>query len=726
MATIKDIAMLAGVSHGTVSNVLNKKGNVSAEKISLVENAARKLGYKINVQAKQLRQGSARRVCFLVPSIGNKCYRDLFEAMNDVLSGAEYDVDIYYTNNLRHCEKKLLEKVASSNPSTVVLVSAFPENTGIFDQDINLIFVDREVKFSPEHAVFVSFDFERAGREMARRCIEDGKKNIAVFCGNPQYSNYALFTGGAEQVLKKERCSYKIFVADQSAGINNAFEITASESVFDAVITSDMEYVESLYQTYRYMKRDERPAIYSIASKGIGNDKEIIQYELNYKLCGRKIAKYIIKNDEDSQMDKKYLEVKNDGFYHLLQIEKEKLQKRPLTFLILKSPISNALRLLLPDFTRRTGIEVKLLEDEYWELYSSVRDSENSSAYDLIRMDMLWLSQMAEKVLLPLDAGNEAIREIIGKISPNIPDDYFKVNETMYSLPFDPSVQILYYRKELFEDALVKREFFEKYKRRLEIPRNFAEYNEVAEFFTRKYNAASPTAYGVTLAYGSAITAACDFLPRMREEKIKIFDKKGNVILNTPDMRKALREYIDSSKYAAQTVNSWWGESIQQFVQGETAMTIVFSNYASLMMNEIGSQVTGKVGFAAVPGNSPLLGGGIVGIARNSVKQKECVEFLRWLYDEETALMITRLGGYIDNKELLNSVDLLKMYPWIEGMEKAFAKGGRKNGDGNEAFDEYKFEEILGYAVRAASTGIMSIEEALGEAQQKCNRLFRE
>ena len=57
MPTINDIAKEAGVSHGTVSNVLNKTGKVSIEKIQLVENAIKKLGYVPNVQAQRLRQG---------------------------------------------------------------------------------------------------------------------------------------------------------------------------------------------------------------------------------------------------------------------------------------------------------------------------------------------------------------------------------------------------------------------------------------------------------------------------------------------------------------------------------------------------------------------------------------------------------------------------------------------------------------------------------------------
>ena len=55
MATIIDVARMAGVSQGTASNVLNGKGNVSSEKIKAVEEAAKKLGYTINERAKMLR-----------------------------------------------------------------------------------------------------------------------------------------------------------------------------------------------------------------------------------------------------------------------------------------------------------------------------------------------------------------------------------------------------------------------------------------------------------------------------------------------------------------------------------------------------------------------------------------------------------------------------------------------------------------------------------------------
>ena len=55
MPTIKDIAREAGVSHGTVSNVINGRGNVSVEKIRLVWQAAEKLGKSQSAVANKLR-----------------------------------------------------------------------------------------------------------------------------------------------------------------------------------------------------------------------------------------------------------------------------------------------------------------------------------------------------------------------------------------------------------------------------------------------------------------------------------------------------------------------------------------------------------------------------------------------------------------------------------------------------------------------------------------------
>ena len=72
MATIKDIAKIAGVAQGTVSNVLNGRGNVSSDKIRRVLDACEQLGYIPNEQAKQLRQTRSRLIGVLLPNLRDK------------------------------------------------------------------------------------------------------------------------------------------------------------------------------------------------------------------------------------------------------------------------------------------------------------------------------------------------------------------------------------------------------------------------------------------------------------------------------------------------------------------------------------------------------------------------------------------------------------------------------------------------------------------------------
>ena len=128
MPTIKDIAREAGVSHGTVSNVLNKTGKVSIEKIKLVEEAARKLGYVPNAQAQMLRQGTPTSVALLLPTLREDIYLDLYQSLQTAMHKNGYETFIYETNDIAGTEKAILEKLPFSgknlNPLAERLLTA--------------------------------------------------------------------------------------------------------------------------------------------------------------------------------------------------------------------------------------------------------------------------------------------------------------------------------------------------------------------------------------------------------------------------------------------------------------------------------------------------------------------------------------------------------------------------------------------------------------------------
>lgn len=726
MATIKDIAVRAGVSHGTVSNVLNKKGNVSVEKINLVEKAARELGFKLNTQAKQLRQGHTKRVCVLIPGINIKRYNDLFIGLSSVLREEGYEIDLYYSSNLAHYEEELLERAVSANPAAVVVVSSFLKNPGIFKEDPRIIFVERFVKNMPENSVFVSFDFKEAGKALADRCVADRCKNVAIFCEGETFSSTKGFIDGAADTLEYGESDFRIFHADDKVGLRTAFDILTEENDFDAVITDNEENAGFLLKAHDYNPNRRLPEIYTLASKAIGLEGPVVRYELNYKLCGRKIAGYIIRSDEEETVTGNVISLDNDGFCGRDAGKQRECAGESINLLMLSSPTSRALNYLLPDFTRTTGIATRLVEASYDELYANLAEEDGGRLYDLIRLDMAWLSELGERLFLPLDLSEEPLATVRAVIPAGLSDDYYKVNGCTYALPLDASVQILYYRKDLFEDALIKREYYENSRKQLKVPESFEEFNEAARFFTKKYNPDSPTRYGTSLVFGSSVVAACDYLPRFMETGARFFDEEGRILVNTPEVRRALDNYMETYRFADQSANLWWKQATENFAQGNIAMSIVFANHASGMVQDRNSKVIGKVGFAPVPGGHPLLGGGVIGISKHSRKKAACLKFLQWVYSEKVASAITYLGGYINHISLPDNGDILELYPWIEGLEAAYGTGWRReNNGGGKNFDEFRFEKILGSAIRLAVSGMMKPSAALEEAQRRCEETFR-
>lgn len=203
----------------------------------------------------------------------------------------------------------------------------------------------------------------------------------------------------------------------------------------------------------------------------------------------------------------------------------------------------------------------------------------------------------------------------------------------------------MFYRRDLFCDPTYKRMYFEAYRRELEVPKSFEDYNRIAGFFTRSLNPASPVQYGTTVAIGNVVVSPSEFLPRLFEQGGKLFNAKGQITVDTPEALTALKNYRETYACSDRTVHDIWKNVLEGFADGSAAMTVVFINYASHILNSKMSSIAGKLGFAPVPGGRPLSGGGVVGITRSCAHPETACAFLSWLYSNQTAPAFALLVG---------------------------------------------------------------------------------
>src|SRR5512145_643217 len=78
-ATIRDVAALAGVSHQTVSRVINGSERVNPETRQRVETAIAELEYRPNAIARFMAQGRTRTFTCLAPNLTDYTFASIIE-----------------------------------------------------------------------------------------------------------------------------------------------------------------------------------------------------------------------------------------------------------------------------------------------------------------------------------------------------------------------------------------------------------------------------------------------------------------------------------------------------------------------------------------------------------------------------------------------------------------------------------------------------------------------
>ncbi len=93
--TIVDIAREVGVSHATVSRVLNQHAGVKPATRQLVLEAVERLGYVANQQARRLAGGRSRVIGLIVSGLTNGYSNRLLEGIEVAVSETDYDLLLY-------------------------------------------------------------------------------------------------------------------------------------------------------------------------------------------------------------------------------------------------------------------------------------------------------------------------------------------------------------------------------------------------------------------------------------------------------------------------------------------------------------------------------------------------------------------------------------------------------------------------------------------------------
>ncbi len=204
--TIYDIAEKLKVSPTTVSRALNDHHSISKETTLSVKKLAKKMGYRPNSVASNLRKNKTNTIGVIVPLINRPFIAALISGIEDTASQSDYNVIISQTYDSYKKEVATAHTLYSSRVDGLIVSLAMETRQydhfhAFLENKIPLISVDR---IAPElETDCVAIDNHSAGFKATEHLIEMGCRRIAHLGGAQHRNTYRGRQQGYLDALKK-------------------------------------------------------------------------------------------------------------------------------------------------------------------------------------------------------------------------------------------------------------------------------------------------------------------------------------------------------------------------------------------------------------------------------------------------------------------------------------------------------------------------------------------
>ena len=236
MATIKDVATLAGCSVATVSRAINNNGYVKAKTRLHIEEAIAELNYQPNEAARTLYKRKSKLIGLLLPDMSNPFFTLIARGVEDIALAHGFQVLIGNSDNDVDKAKEYLFTFNAYN-CVGVIATAFADDQIeklLVSQGIHYVFVDRV----ENEGNGISMNHFEGGQLQARLVLEGKPKNILILHLDLNIRAFKLRTDGIKQELNNYNVSYYDCSAET---LNNksAFISLIKDLQIDSIICSN-------------------------------------------------------------------------------------------------------------------------------------------------------------------------------------------------------------------------------------------------------------------------------------------------------------------------------------------------------------------------------------------------------------------------------------------------------------------------------------------------------
>lgn len=181
LATIEDVAAIAGVSIATVSRAINEPTKVADETRRRVNEAIARTGYTTNAMARSLRMRRSNMILILAPDVGDPNFSNILVGLETEASKRGYGVLIGNTQNDPERESDYLRVISSNQADGLILLTGhLPFGHAQPGQETRLppmVAVNEPVPNSD--IPFVGVDNFEGSRLAAEHLISQGHRRIA-------------------------------------------------------------------------------------------------------------------------------------------------------------------------------------------------------------------------------------------------------------------------------------------------------------------------------------------------------------------------------------------------------------------------------------------------------------------------------------------------------------------------------------------------------------------